>query len=109
MSSFRRTVGTKHRTAGTVVDGYPVAGAVTTSSIQASVQPLKSEEVKNLPEGRRDRAPFWLITDTLLDIASSATPHTVVLDGQDYDIEQRDQWQNGVIPHYRYLVLRVQG
>jgi hypothetical protein len=108
MSSFRRTVVVKSRAAGTVVDGNPVPGAITTSSIQASVQPLKSEEVKNLPEGRRCRTPFWVITDTFMDVGSSNTPDIVVVDGEDYEIEQRDQWQNGVIPHYRYLILKAQ-
>jgi hypothetical protein len=107
MALGRRTVAIKHRSAGTNVDGNYVPGSLTDDTIEASVQPLKPMEVEHLPEGRRERCPFWVITDALLELGSSDTPDFVVIGEALYEVESREDWQNGIINHYKYMVLRV--
>jgi hypothetical protein len=107
-SSFRRTFAVKRFASGTWDGGiYTPTTEYVESSILASCQPLKATEVQNLSEGRRAREPYWLYTDTLLNLASSPAPDRVVIGGEDYEIESRSSWQNNVIPYYMYLVLKV--
>lgn len=35
-------------------------------------------------------------------------PATVVIDGFEYTVQHRESWQNGVISHYKYFVVRKQ-
>ena len=107
MASFRKNLVVKHQAAGHRTDGVWYTGAETNDSITASVQPLKPFEVQNLSEGRRTRAPLWLITNTLLHLASMTTPDIVIINGERYEIETMEAWQNGVINHYKYLVVRT--
>jgi len=107
MSCFRRQIAIKRSATPTIVDGYVVPGVLTDDIIYASVQPLKQEEVKNLPEGRRSRDPQYIFTDTFLNLADSQIKDFVLLNGESYEIEQRETWQNGVINHYKYLVIKV--
>jgi hypothetical protein len=107
MSSFRREFTIKQKVAGTVVDGAFIEGAVTTSTIQASLQPLKPEDIQQLPEGRRNSKVSFIITSTRLNLVTSANPDIVVVDSEDYEVDKEEAWQNNVINHYKYLIVKV--
>ena len=36
----------------------------------------------------------------------SKAPALIVIDGFEYEVKQRAPWQNGLIPHYMYYVVR---
>ena len=107
MSSFRQALVVKRKVAGTVVDGLFVEGATSDINITASIQPLKPDEVKQLPEGRRNSKPFWLFTATELNIVSSANPDLVIIGGVTYEVDNIEVWQNNVLPHYKCLVYKT--
>lgn len=87
------------------VDG-PIEGLV----IQASVQPLKGEDLERLPEARRKLASFSLFTESQLKAAeeNQNNPDIAVIDGQEYEVERVEPWQNGLINHYKAIVVRRQ-
>jgi hypothetical protein len=107
MSSFRKSFTVKTKAAGTVVDGFFVEGSVTTSTIQASLQPLKPEDIQQLPEGRRNSKLFFLITSSKLNLITSANPSIVTVDTEDYEVDKEEIWQNNVINHYKYLIIKI--
>lgn len=109
-SSFRRALSGTRFAAGTRTNGHWVEGSTSTLSFQASVQPLGSEEMSLVPEGRRDTARFALFTDFRLrtaDDEGGTNADRVTIDGEEYEVFAVDIWQNDVIPHYRALVATV--
>lgn len=106
--SFRKTLTRKTKVAGTVVDGIYTDGATTSSEITASVQPLKPEEIEQLPEGRRNSDPLWLFTATKLNTVTTANPDLVVINSADYEVFQISPWQNNVLSHYKCLVMKTE-
>jgi len=106
MSVFRKAVTRKTISGATIVDGYRVAGTPTSSTIQASVQPLTPHEVEQLPEGRRNQKNFWLFTDTELNMKTAENPDLVTIDGEDFEVMKVHPWQNGVISHFKILVMK---
>jgi hypothetical protein len=108
MSSFRKSVTITKRSTGTLVDGIYADAASTVSVIQASVQPASDSDVQTLPEGRRERKAFRLYTDTeLLSLQESENPDRATLYGEEYEVVTKNPWQNAVIPHFKYIVVKV--
>jgi hypothetical protein len=108
MSSFRKAVTITKRTTGTLVDGIYTDGAGVTSVIQASIQPAGDSDVQTLPEGRRERKAFRLYTITdLVSLQESENPDRATLFGEEYEVVTKNPWQNGVIPHFKYIVVKV--
>lgn len=90
-------------------DGRGVPGALTTSTIQASVQPLDGDDAATLPEG--ERASRWrkLYTETALravDQYGAAMADRVVIDGATFEVRTVARWR-AVILHYRAFCARV--
>jgi hypothetical protein len=108
MSSFRRSVSVVSRGTGTYVDGIYVEAVGATVTIQASVQPTSEREVLALPEGRREKKSFTLYSDaSLISLGQAQNPDRVILFGEEYEVIKKEEWQNNVINHYKYIVVKV--
>lgn len=111
MSSFRKPVRAFRYAAGTTTGGYIAGGTETEFSILASVQPLKPNEIQCLPEGRRNSKAFRLYSNTALQMleGTNAKPDQVLLFGERYEVIGHGPWQNDVINHNKYIVVKVNG
>jgi hypothetical protein len=108
MSSFRKPTTVISRGTGAYTNGTYSESVGATSTIQASVQPTSAAEVLTLPEGRREKKSFKLFTDSsLLSLDQTQNPDRVVIFGEEYEVIKKDPWQNNVINHYEYIVVKV--
>jgi len=110
MSSFRKPFVVKREITGSWINGRWAKDPDTppdTFEIMASVQPLSGSEneLKSVPEGRRQSKGYKLYTDTKLNTSGENCPDIVVINGEDYELFNFGSWQNNVINHYRYIVL----
>lgn len=110
MNPFRKPHTVKTPSDGHYENGEWVEGGYTESIEYFSVQRVKNnQEIESLAEGRRITDYRRLYSDAKLqttDDDSLTQPCLVVIDGFDYEVKQRDPWQNGIIPHYMYYVVR---
>lgn len=109
---FRRPLQVTRKLAGSYNDaGKWVDGATSkVLTIQASVQPLLGKDVKTLPENRRSVESYCLYTNTNLTVLDELTGlrgDIVAINGKNYEIVARHDWQNGLIDHYKYIVQRI--
>jgi len=114
---FRRPVTVWRTDAGVVDDnGRYQPGGKTRITIQASVQPLGSQERYTLagPEGSRNAMYVKLYSDTPLKPRTDAEgdfqafeADTVEWQGRKFEVIQSDLFQNGVISHYRAYAVEV--
>lgn len=107
---FRRPYQVFTPSPSTLVNGVIVDGVITESTAYFSVQSIKdTQEIESLEEGRRLTDYRRLYSDTKLQITDDfpmAQPALVVIDGFNYEVKHREPWQNGIIPHYKYYVVR---
>lgn len=91
------------------MDGYSTDGAAVSSTIKASVQPISAHDLMTLEEGRRNSRGFTIITETKLNlsVAPNQNPDIIVIDGDDYEVVAIQPWKNGVINHFRVMVMAV--
>lgn len=108
--SFRQPV-TIYRYSGTgVVGGFKVDGAETSFTIRASIQPVRPSDLETLPEGRRDgKNAFRLYTNSTLQVVNKGDmkPDQAELFGERYEVIGHAPWQNNVINHHKYIVMKV--
>lgn len=104
---FRKPYTVKRVAAGSVIDGYYTNGTSSTVNITASVQPLKPSDIQQLPEGRRNKKLFNIFTSTKLNVVTSANPDKITIGTEDFELDQEEQWQNGILNHYKYLAIKV--
>lgn len=103
----RQSVQVKRHAAGSYgADGLWVEGAVTTNTIQASIQPASPRELARLPEGRSYSEAYTLYTDTELSADETVNADKVVLFGKDFTVVAVEGWRNGILPHFKAMVLR---
>ena len=107
MNGFRRQLTIYRKAIGTITDGFYNEGVPVQDTIMASVQALKPEDVQQLPEGRRNSKLFFIFTDTHLNLVTSANPDIVVVDSENYEVDKEEVWQNNVLNHYKYLIVKV--
>lgn len=104
MSSFRSSFTLKRKSAAdTYVNGKFVAATTTSTTIQASVQPLSGQEMLLLPEARRTSQAVRIYTDTQLRVANTIAGYNadiVTAFGSDFEIISCEPWQSNVINHY---------
>ena len=101
MSSFRQIVAGQRPGAGSYVDGVWTPGEPAPLSIRASVQPASENELKLLPEGRREDGAYALRTASEILMGD-----VFMIDGERHEIIKRQVWQNNVIPHYLGMAVR---
>ncbi len=76
------------------VNGYAVAGASSTISIIASIQPLPGKAQDLLPEGYRGRGGYICYTSTPLVTAKAGQlPDLVQVDGEDCEAIELKTWE----------------
>ena len=107
MSSFRRAFVVKRKATGSITNGIFTEGATSTINITASIQPLKPSEIQQLPEGRRNRKVFWVITSTKLNVVSTTNPDIITVGTENFELDSAEEWQNNVINHYKYMAMKV--
>lgn len=103
---FRRAITHRWYTGGEMVKGRWVEGTFKENTIQASVQPLTAHQIQMLPEGRRNSKSYSIYTNADLGMKSEENPHSVIIDEEEYEIVYKSPWQNKVISHYQYLVVK---
>lgn len=87
--------------------GKFVPSSATEFTIHASVQPMKYREVQLLPEGRREAQSYILYSsDELQTLDETSKPDIVVINGKNYDVIMRYNWDNKIITHFKYGVVR---
>lgn len=107
---FRKSVPVERRVAGAYVNGVWAPGAIDldVTSIVASVQPATREDLQRLPEGQRITGVYKLFTnDRLLLARDDQSGDRVQIGGDWYLVTAEEVWDNGLIPHYAYLVTRI--
>ena len=76
---------------------------------QGSWQPADGNFINNLPEGKRNRAVYMFISDTLFkrnckitSIKNNETLQEILDTDETFEMIEDGKWQNSLIPHYEY-------
>ncbi len=108
MSFFGQDRQARRRLAGTYTNGRWVEGEYETFTFNGSVQPLTGKAMDALPEGRRERASYTVYTETLLrGVESGTNPDEVFVFGAWHEVFRVEPWQNGILPHYRAIIQKL--
>lgn len=103
---FRKTQTITRVGAGSYVNGVWTDGTASTLIIQASIQPMTMEDMKEAPEGRRFSDMIKMYTDsdlfTVADSGINQQPDKLTWRGREYEIISKGVSQMGVISHYKY-------
>lgn len=112
-SLMTETITVKRRAAGAWTSGVFVPGAETEIQMVASVQPLRANEILQLPEHRRTREAMKVFTHERLHTTDekAQTPGDVVLhDGKRFEVHSVENWQIGTaLPHYKSVLVKQDG
>ncbi len=110
---FRSPVTLRRFQSGGYTNGRWADGTYTDTSITSSIQPMKGEEMQELPEARRDSEGYKLFTSTLINTITAVNPDLIFFFGKTFEVVQVFPWQNaaamGLVNHYKYIVLRLEG
>lgn len=105
---FRKNVPLERSTGGSYVNGRYVANTETVT-LKASVQPTSEKDLMTLPEGRRDMGSYTLYSEQPIYAAEQEGQNAdiVTLYGDRYEVIDVARWGNGVIDHYKAIVVRI--
>ena len=95
---------------GSYVNGKWVEGLGTPITISGTVQPVPGSILQTLPEGKRELDLKLLVTDSPLNITDPMTGISgdiIVIEGSNWQVESVQPWQNGIMPHHEYLLIRA--
>lgn len=113
IDSFNNGPFTVTRTAaGTFALGMAVSGSTSALTVDGSLQQLTPRERALLPEGMRSKETKKLYTGTLLkgaDEAAGTPPDTLVNGGITYQVVGVEDWGVTGIPHYKVILLKLDG
>ena len=112
MSLFKmRTLSLVRPGKGSWVDGdWVPAEDAPAVSVLATWQPATGRDLQVLPEGLRTGVFYKGYTETEIFSADQATGRSAdqfVVDDEVYNVVSVAAWQNGLIPHYKFLATRV--
>lgn len=110
MNIFRKiTKNVRRKQSQGYTGAFGNADTETTFQIRCSFQPLEPDEMKIVPEGRRDEESFKLYTNTELLTAESNgnNPDIVEHDGQDFEVISCGDYHNKLIEHYKVICVRM--
>ena len=107
-SRFNQTINGDRFSAG---GGYDSAGDYIESSktpiqIRGSVQPTPANELKSLPEGRRNKETYTVFTKTQLFTVrepGNIKADRLTLFGRTFEVVSVANWQNNIIPHFEAI------
>jgi hypothetical protein len=108
MSIFNTVTMTARGVTGSYTKGKwsQTEGAATVFS--GSFQPLNGKELQNLPEGKRAGSGYKVYSSINFDTVTTTTnPDLIILNDVRYEIIKKFNWVNGLIPHYKYIVIEV--
>jgi len=109
--SFRRPFTVNRTAPGSYVNGVWVAGAASTVSITATIQPVSDQDLINLPAGTRSSDVVKIYTETALftveDGGTNQKPDRIDWFGNTYEITSKSVRQMGILDHYRYWATKV--
>lgn len=97
------------RAAATITSGRAVAGAVTTLTIRASVQPASGRDLMRLEEGRRSNETRVVFTTTKLLVGEQGGANEadlVSIDGASWEVQHVETWPS-TIPNFYRVVLQA--
>lgn len=106
-SSFNKTFTGERLAPSTYIKGREVLGVSSALSFEASIHPLNGQEIKHLPEGRRDKEAYALLTTTILyaDNPETKQPADMInAYGKKFEVISIGPWQNNILPHYRVII-----
>jgi hypothetical protein len=106
---FRKPLTVLRKSGGHVENYEWVEGLTTTLTIKASVQPIKGQMLSAVPEGFRAKASYALFTNSELRTLGNgySEPDIVIIGNDKFICIQILAWQNGLIPHYKVIVSRL--
>lgn len=108
MSFFGVPQTARRRAAGTYADGLWVEGIWEALDVVGTIQPLSGKEMDSLPEGRRERASYVLITTTpMRGVEPGTNPDEVLAFGAWCEVYKCEPWQSGILPHYRCILQKL--
>jgi hypothetical protein len=77
---------------------------------ECTVQPIKTVDLKALPEGVRDEAFYIVYTDTKVKTVEEGTETLadhVSIYGNTYKCYRSERWQNSIRNHYKVYLVKV--
>jgi hypothetical protein len=104
---FNKTFNVRRLGPGAYVNGFWQEGVPTVIQIQASVQPVRGDEMQTLPEGRRDSQAVKLYTSTKLQTVDDDNPDILEAFDADFEIISVEPWQSDVINHYKCIGVKL--
>lgn len=101
---FPKTISYKQVT-GSYVNGVwtPIEAD---STFEGSVQPMTGKDLVSLVVGREDLGKVKVYSDSKLNVSlegSNKSGDKIIWQGQIWEIIQELQYQNDLIPHYKYI------
>jgi hypothetical protein len=91
-----------NRFSSSYVKGRPVKGTATVSTIRTNIQPLKGNEILQLPEGDRERENLKCFTPFKLLI----NDEIIRSDGRKYEVQESETWSVfGRLEHYKARIM----
>lgn len=100
---FNKLVPAMRPAGGSYVHGLWVESPAATMSFQASVQPTKPSDLQRLSEGDRIKRSYTLYSKTQI-----LEKDRVAINNEEYEVMNVEVWQNGVIPHYKAIAVKMQ-
>lgn len=105
---FNKTINGDRFSAGGGHDaeGDYIQSSTTPLQIRGSVQPTPANELRSLPEGRRNKESYTVFTKTqLFTVRESGNikADRLTLFGRPFEVVSVANWQNKVIPHYEAI------
>lgn len=90
--------------------GRRTEGAITQSTISATIQPASWNRIRFLPELRRGSKYITIYTDVKLQgSVGSSNPDRIIYDGDDYEVVQEQKWDQVSFPleHYEFVAVKL--
>lgn len=106
---FNRAIKTTRTAPGQYVDGIWQDGESRTLYIQTSVQPSNDNDVKKLPEGRRQNKAYTLYSAHAFkaaDDTQNINADVVEIYGERFEIMHSETWCNNLINHHMAIAVK---
>lgn len=104
---FPKNITVLRETAGAYnATGVWVDGSTTELTVTGSVQPMTAREIEALEIGRKDIGKVKAFVNQELIISTeggTSKGDKLVYDGKWYEVIAKDNFNNDLIPHYRYI------
>lgn len=82
-------------------EGRPQTDSSSAFSTEANIQPLKGDEILQLPDGDRERDNYWCYTDVELKVNDEVTR-----DGKKFEVHPVEDWSRAsILVHYRSRIM----